>query len=173
VKTLWAPWRLSYVENPDSRKNCLFCENATLEGRDERRGALVLRVTENAVVIMNLFPYASGNLMVAPRDHTADLGGMAESAAAALMGELQLAVRVLERAYSPHGMNIGVNLGRSAGAGVADHLHWHLVPRWQGDTNFMPLIAETRVISQHLEEAYDRLLPLFEEMGARRGEVSA
>jgi ATP adenylyltransferase len=111
---------------------------------------------------MNRYPYAHAHLMVAPREHTADFAKLAPMVAAAVHSMLQNAVAVLDRAYTPGGFNIGINLGRAAGAGIADHMHWHVVPRWQGDTNFMPMLAETRVISQHLLDAYDRLLPLFE-----------
>ena len=113
------------------------------------------------MVLLNRFPYANAHLMVAPRVHTADFAKLDVESAAAVQAELQRPVAALDRAYSPGGINIGLNLGRAAGAGIADHLHWHVVPRWQGDTNFMPLFADVRVMSQHLEEAYDRLLPLF------------
>ena len=101
--------------------------------------------------------------MVAPRDHTADFARLDAEVAAGVTVELQRAARAIQRVYSPQGMNIGANLGRVAGAGVEDHLHWHVVPRWEGDTNFMPLLADTKVMPQHIEEAYDRLLPYFED----------
>ena len=113
------------------------------------------------MVLLNRFPYANAHLMVAPRVHTADFAKLDADSAASVQAELQRTVAALDRAYSPGGFNIGLNMGRAAGAGIADHLHWHVVPRWQGDTNFMPLFADVRVMSQHLEEAYDRLLPLF------------
>ena len=162
MKVLWAPWRLAYVENPEPAAGCIFCDKPRLEGPAERREALVLRATEQVSVIMNRFPYANGNLMVAPRCHTSEFAAMGPENSASLADELRRTVGILERVYAPQGFNIGMNLGRVAGAGVADHLHWHVVPRWEGDTNFMPLIAETRVIPQHLEDAYDRMVPLFE-----------
>ncbi len=113
--------------------------------------------------MMNRFPYANGHLMVAPLRHTADFAGLSFEVAAALQRELQHAVAALAAVFAPDGFNIGLNLGRVAGAGFADHLHWHVVPRWEGDTNFMPLLAETRVIPQHIEETYERLRPHFEE----------
>ena len=114
--------------------------------------------------MMNRFPYANAHLMVAPRRHTADFAGLDHDAACPLIESLQQAVSIVERVYAPQGINIGINLGRVAGAGVDDHLHWHLVPRWEGDTNFMPVLADTKVIPQHIEETYDRLLPHFEEL---------
>lgn len=163
MRVLWAPWRLAYIEKPAPGAGCIFCDKPLLGGAAERRRHLVLAVTEHASVLMNLYPYASAHLMVAPRLHTADFASLDSASAAGVHVLLQRAVRVLTAAFSPAGFNIGMNLGRSAGAGIADHLHWHVVPRWEGDTNFMPLLAETRVMSQHLEETYDRLLPLFEE----------
>jgi ATP adenylyltransferase len=160
---LWAPWRLSYVEKPDSTTGCIFCDKPGASSPEERRDGLVLRITEHSSVIMNLFPYAHGHLMVAPRRHTADYAGLDAATSAALQAELQRAVRVLTRAFSPAGFNIGMNLGRPAGAGIADHLHWHVVPRWIGDTNFMPALADTRVMPEHLSATYERLLPLFTE----------
>jgi len=158
---LWAPWRLSYVSRPDAGTGCIFCDKPLAAGAEARRESLVLRVTEHASVIMNLFPYANGHILVAPRAHTADYAGVDARTLAELQAELQRVVRVLDRAFSPAGFNIGMNLGRAAGAGIADHLHWHVVPRWIGDTNFMPMLADTRVMPEHLADTYDRLLPLF------------
>jgi ATP adenylyltransferase len=160
---LWAPWRLTYLEKPPPDAGCIFCEKPRLTSATDRRDALVLTSSEHATIMMNRFPYAHAHLMVAPRRHTADFAALDPVAAAAVHRDLQRAVRILGQAYSPAGFNVGMNLGRVAGAGIADHLHWHVVPRWEGDTNFMPMLADTRVISQHLFEAYDRLLPLFEK----------
>jgi ATP adenylyltransferase len=165
VKVLWAPWRLSYVSQPDSDSGCIFCELPRAQGEAARRQALVLYTDDHAQVLMNRFPYAHAHLMVAPREHTADFAGLSATTAGAVHTALQRAQRVLDTVYSPAGFNIGMNLGRAAGAGVADHLHWHIVPRWEGDTNFMPLLADTRVMPQHIEEAYDRLLSVFEDEG--------
>lgn len=162
MKVLWAPWRLSYVSRPETDRGCIFCDLPRAEGAAARKDALVLFTDDQSQVLMNRFPYAHAHLMVAPREHTADFGGLAPSTAAAVHTALQRAERALRAVYSPAGFNIGMNLGRIAGAGVADHLHWHIVPRWEGDTNFMPLLADTRVMPQHIEEAYDRLLPMFE-----------
>lgn len=163
MKVLWAPWRLSYIEKGDLRAGCIFCDKPRLQSAPERRAGLVLSSGEHTSVLMNLYPYANAHLMVAPRGHTADFASLDHATAAAVHADLQRCVRVLTRAFSPAGFNIGMNLGRCGGAGIADHLHWHIVPRWEGDTNFMPMLADTRVIPQHLEDTYERLLPLFTE----------
>jgi ATP adenylyltransferase len=163
VRVLWAPWRLSYLESDSPDEGCIFCVKPRLETAAARRDALVLYSQDTASVLMNRYPYAHAHLMVAPREHTANFASLEPSVAAGVQLLLQRTVAVLEKAYTPAGFNIGVNLGRAAGAGIADHMHWHVVPRWQGDTNFMPMLADTRVISQHLVDAYDRLLPLFGE----------
>lgn len=163
MKVLWAPWRLGYVEKPDPVSGCIFCDKPTASSAAARREDLVLRVTDDVAVIMNLFPYANGHLLVAPRRHTADFAGLDAATSASLQAEVQRSVRVLTRAFRPAGFNVGMNLGRPAGAGIADHLHWHVVPRWVGDTNFMPVLDDVRVMPEHLLATYDRLLPLFEE----------
>ena len=112
---------------------------------------------------MNRYPYANAHLLISPREHTADLTSLTAEIAAEVHSQLADCVRILGRAFAPHGFNVGMNLGRVAGAGVADHMHWHVVPRWEGDTNFMPLLAETKVMPEHVLDTYDKLLPLFEE----------
>ena len=130
-------------------------------GARERRRRLVLYAGPLALVMLNRYPYNNGHLMVAPRRHVAS-PELLERAERAALAELQAAaVKLLRPAFNSDGFNLGVNLGRAAGAGFADHMHWHLVPRWEGDTNFMPVMAATRVISQHLEETFDLLEPLF------------
>lgn len=163
MRVLWAPWRLAYVENVDSSPGCIFCDKPATQTEEDRRKHLVLRVTDHASIIMNLFPYSNGHLLIAPRSHTSEFSVLDPRLSAELQSELQLATRVLARAFSPAGFNIGMNLGRAGGAGIADHLHWHVVPRWVGDTNFMPMLADTRVMPEHLLATYDRLLPLFAE----------
>lgn len=164
MRVLWAPWRLSYVESGGKPGGCIFCDMPSSESADQRKTDLVLRTTEHASVMMNRYPYAIAHLMVAPRVHTADFAALNPEIGAALQAELSLAVAVLERAFGPSGFNIGMNLGRVGGAGITDHMHWHVVPRWEGDTNFMPMLAETRVMPQHLEETYDRLLAAYLEI---------
>jgi ATP adenylyltransferase len=162
MQVLWAPWRMAYIGGPKD-PGCIFC--AALEAGDPR-GALVLARLRGSVVMLNRFPYANGHVMVAPRRHTADLNALPAGEHADLGECLRRSVAVLERVFRPEGMNIGLNLGRAAGAGVIEHLHWHVVPRWVGDTNFMPLIGEVRVIPEHLEAMYDRLRPAFAELDA-------
>jgi ATP adenylyltransferase len=162
---LWAPWRGAYLRIAGKPgRECIFCFD--MPGARERRSRLVLHAGPLALVMLNRYPYNNGHLMIAPRRHLAspELLDRAERAAIA---ELQSAtVALLRRAFNCDGFNVGANLGRCAGAGIADHLHWHVVPRWDGDVNFMPVLAVTRVISQHLEETYDLLEPLFKTVGA-------
>jgi ATP adenylyltransferase len=155
---LWAPWRMEYVGDQGPKPACIFCE---LPQSPDLRTALVLSVEEHFVVMLNRFPYNNGHLMVAPRQHTADLAEISTDGYQALMSGLRRACDVVGEVLSPDGMNVGINLGAVAGAGIADHLHWHIVPRWNGDTNFMPVLAETRVMPQHLEASYDMFHPHF------------
>jgi ATP adenylyltransferase len=157
MQPLWAPWRIAYVGAPKP-PGCLFCN---VPHDPDPRSSLVLSVTPTTLVMLNRFPYGNGHVMVAPRAHTADLDGLTAAQSSDVTEAVRLAVRVLQRVFSPEGMNIGMNLGPAAGAGIADHLHWHIVPRWVGDTNFMPLIGEVRVIPEHLHATYDRLRPHF------------
>lgn len=156
MRVLWAPWRMVYVGGPKA-KGCIFCAALTA---DPRQGLVVAR-TARALVLLNRYPYASGHLMVAPRRHTADLGALAAPEYAALMETLRHSVRLLGDVYGPEGFNVGLNLGRAGGAGIADHLHWHVVPRWVGDTNYMPMLADVRVMPEHLEGTFERLRPAF------------
>ena len=160
---LWAPWRMAYIGGTSPPRGCIFC--TALD--DDPRERLVLGATRHALVLLNRYPYTSGHLMVAPRRHTADLPGLDAEAHADLADTLRRTVATLERALAPQGMNLGMNLGAVAGAGIADHLHWHIVPRWSGDTNFMTTVAEARVMPQHLLETYDRLRPDFAWLDGR------
>ncbi|MFI5396554.1 MAG: HIT family protein [Candidatus Binatia bacterium] len=157
MQVLWAPWRMAYVGGPKT-PGCIFCNAIET---DDLRGHLVLS-RQPTLVMLNKFPYISGHLLVAPRRHTAQLGALPSEEFRTLMDTLRRAATVLGETLHAEGMNVGMNLGAAAGAGVADHLHWHIVPRWVGDTNFMPLLAEVRVVPEHLETMYDRLKPLFE-----------
>jgi ATP adenylyltransferase len=147
---LWAPWRLEYIKS-DKSGACIFCSNATL-GDDEQ--ALIPYRGDRCFVILNAFPYTNGHLMVAPFEHTGDLAELDEATSLELIGLTQRSLRALEAAYGPDGYNVGANLGRVAGAGVLDHVHMHVVPRWAGDSNFMPVVGDTRVLPQTLEESY-------------------
>ncbi len=157
MEVLWAPWRMTYVGAARSERACIFCA-ATAGARRER---LLLGTTAHSLVMLNRYPYQSGHLMVAPRSHSAALGDLAEAAHTDLGETLRRTVSSLADALRPDGFNLGMNLGASAGAGVVDHAHWHVVPRWTGDTNFMPVIADVKVMPQHLLETYDRLRDVF------------
>lgn len=159
TERLWAPWRLAYVANAKKQKGCVFCEKPS---DDDQRSALVLYQGHDAFIILNAFPYSNGHLMVAPRCHTANLDDLSVECMTEIMKLVRLCVNVLKDAYRPDGFNIGVNLGASAGAGIADHVHFHVVPRWNGDTNFMPVLSDVRVIPQGLGETYDQLHQILE-----------
>ncbi len=165
MEVLWAPWRMAYIGAPKD-PGCIFCTHPTAT---DRKAALVLAVTPAAVVMLNRYPYGNGHVMVAPRQHTADLAALPDAAHAALAETLRRTIAVLQRVFTPQGMNVGMNLGAAAGAGIADHLHWHCVPRWVGDTNFMPLIGEVRCIPEHLEAMWERLAPEFAELESVAG----
>lgn len=159
VKQIWAPWRMSYIQGTGENKDtCVFCVG---KERDEDRERLILFRGEKAFVIMNRFPYTNGHLMIAPYRHTAKTEDLSDAEALEMHRLLVMSNRVLQESCAPHGFNIGMNLGQVAGAGIADHLHLHIVPRWSGDTNFMPVFADVRVIPQHLEETYEILLKSF------------
>ena len=160
MNTLWAPWRMELIEKGTGRHGCIFCE---LPRESADRENLVLGRTRNTFAILNRFPYNNGHLMVVPKRHLSELEGLSAEENAELSQMLRVAVRLLGVAYKAHGYNVGMNLGQVAGAGIADHLHWHVVPRWNGDTNFMPILGETKVMIEYLHAGWDRLRPLFEQ----------
>jgi len=151
---LWAPWRMSYVATAGTLSGCLFC--AALAAADDRRTLIVYRGTL-AFLILNAFPYASGHLMAAITRHGAGLADATPAELGEVMQLVQSAIRALRSVYHADGVNVGVNEGRVAGAGVPDHLHVHVVPRWDGDTSFMAAIGETKVLPETLETTYERL----------------
>lgn len=153
---IWAPWRLAYVKDAskDVEQECIFC--AKPAANDDRANLIVHR-GERCFVILNLFPYTNGHLMVAPYEHVGSIQAIEPDTIAEMMALSQRAITILEDAYEPHGFNVGFNQGRVAGAGVEHHIHMHVVPRWGGDTNFMPVLADTRVMPQTLEQTYDAL----------------
>ncbi len=157
---LWAPWRMEFIR-ADKPTGCIFCEFPAAPEAEDRAHLLVHR-TAHAFTLLNRFPYNSGHVMVIPRAHVAELSALAPDAWADLQAELRRAADVVRAVYRPDGMNVGMNLGRSAGAGIADHLHWHVVPRWAGDNNFMPVLADQRVVVEALDEAWRRLHAGFE-----------
>ena len=156
---LWAPWRMELIARGEQPAGCIFCD---LPRSCDDRKSLVLGRTERTFAILNRFPYNNGHLMVVPRTHAAELLALSPEENAELAEMLRVAVRLVGQAYGPQGYNLGMNLGRMAGAGIADHLHWHVVPRWNGDTNFMPVLGDTKVMIEHLYESWERLRPLFD-----------
>ncbi len=160
MQPLWAPWRMEFIEGakPDG---CIFCAFPKETGEAADRRNLILARTAFSFAILNRFPYNSGHLMVIPLRHTNDFSSLTTQESADLWRLLQVAMAALTQAYHPDGFNLGMNLGRSAGAGIVDHLHFHVVPRWVGDTNFMPVLAATKVLVEHLEQSYDKLRAQF------------
>jgi ATP adenylyltransferase len=159
---VWAPWRMQYINQADKIEGCIFC---VLPARNEDRKNLILHRGENAFIMLNSFPYNPGHMMVAPFQHTADMYALDDSTLLEIDHLVRYAVRLLTETVSPDGFNLGVNLGRTAGAGVLDHVHWHIVPRWNGDTNFMPVVADTKVLPESLDATYDKLKKKIEELG--------
>lgn len=153
MKQLWAPWRLEYIKSADEDPGCIFC--AAVEGNDEER--LVVKRGSRAIVILNKFPYSSGHFMVAPVRHIGDYSDIEDDEAVELHRLAAAGMAALAELYAPHGYNVGWNLGRVAGAGVVDHVHMHVVPRWGADTNFMPVLADVKVLPEHLAETRRRL----------------
>jgi ATP adenylyltransferase len=156
MNILWAPWRSNYVENVDNIEGCFLC-HAISQPPERWREFLVLYKGSESFIILNKYPYNSGHLMIVPIKHTADYESLEESTVLDMDRLLKLSLKILKRVFKPHGFNIGYNIGRPAGAGLETHIHMHVVPRWNGDTNFMPVIANTKVISQDLYTTYDRL----------------
>ena len=157
---IWAPWRLEYVKDAskDNESECIFC--AALDAGDDKASLIVHR-GDRCFVILNKFPYTNGHLMVAPYEHLDSLDALDADTVAELMALAQRGIRALETSYSPHGYNVGCNQGRVAGAGVEHHIHMHVVPRWGGDTNFMPVLGDTRVMNQTLADSYDTVRGAF------------
>jgi ATP adenylyltransferase len=159
LERLFTPWRYGYVSAGDKAAGCVLCR-AVAEA--ERPDSLVLRLTEWNVVVMNLYPYNAGHLMVAPRRHVGTLGEATSEELSDMMSLARRGEEAFRTVYRPDGINVGMNLGRAAGAGVADHIHLHMVPRWNGDTNFMTVVGEVRVLPEEPGQAREKLRPFFE-----------
>jgi ATP adenylyltransferase len=153
VKQLWAPWRLEYVGQADEQEGCLFC--SVVEADDE--AGLIVHRGQEAFALLNKFPYASGHLMVAPYRHVGEFAELADGEVLEIHRLAGQGMGALAQLYGPQGFNVGWNLGRIAGAGVVDHVHLHLVPRWAGDTNFMPVLADVKVLPEHLVDTRRKL----------------
>ena len=157
---LWSPWRLEYVAGGETKTGCIFCE-AT---RQPDSNPLVVFSGTTCYVILNLFPYNNGHVMVVPYRHLATFRELSVEELTEIGVLIQRAEAALSEAYQPHGFNVGVNLGKPAGAGVLDHLHVHIVPRWNGDTNFMTVVGEMRVLPENVHASAERLRPIFERL---------
>lgn len=153
---LWAPWRMEYI-GAEKPAGCIFCLLPAEPGDQADRRNLIVHRSARAFTILNRYPYNSGHLMVVPRPHHSSLDALSAEDYQDLHQELRRALSALRLAYRPEGVNLGMNLGRAAGAGIEDHLHWHLVPRWVGDTNFMPVVGDLRVVPEALERSFERL----------------
>ncbi len=158
MKVLWAPWRMEYILSDKEEGECIFCPG---DNRNQDQARLFLYVGSLTLVIMNRFPYINGHLLVAPVRHVPDLESLTEKETLDLLFMVRRSIEVLKKVMSPEGFNVGLNLGSVAGAGVEAHLHFHIVPRWNGDTNYMSVLGEVRVIPEHIVETYGKLLPHF------------
>ncbi len=164
MERLWAPWRLQYVTQ-EKPQGCIFCDKPQ---ENDDRGTYIVHRGERAYVILNAYPYNNGHAMVAPFAHIAEFEELPPETLGEMMGLAQYCVRALKLMFHPDGLNLGFNLGAAAGAGVKDHLHLHLVPRWSGDTNFMPVLADVRVIPQSLDQTYEQLTQAFARLSAEQ-----
>ena len=161
MEKLWAPWRLEYIESADDIRECIFCQAST--NPIEEHNSLLIHQGETAVVLLNKFPYAPGHLLIAPTRHCDTFGDLCAKESSEIHTLAAQGMASLSHISKPHGFNVGWNLGRSAGAGIEDHIHLHVVPRWTGDTNFMPVLADTRVMPEHLADSRAKLLAAWKD----------
>ena len=155
MEKMWAPWRLEYIQNADKKtEGCIFCDKPKQETDKEN---LIVHKDEHCFIILNKYPYNNGHLMVVPYEHKSDILDLSDTVLLNIQKVIQKAIKALKNTMEPHGFNIGVNMGRPAGAGIADHIHYHIVPRWHGDTNYMPVLAETKVVSEALDQTWEKL----------------
>lgn len=159
MKVLWAPWRMEYILSDQEGHECIFCPGPD-RNKDQER--LILYVGSHTIVMMNRYPYNNCHLLVAPFRHVPSFDELSDQELLALSRMVRHSIQSLKRLMNPDGFNVGVNLGRVAGAGVEAHLHYHIVPRWNGDTSFITAVGEVRVIPEHIKESYKKLLPYFE-----------
>jgi ATP adenylyltransferase len=160
MKVVWAPWRMEYVGSDQAREGCIFCPG---DDRTQDEKKLILYRGEWSIVLMNRFPYTNGHLLIAPLRHISSFDSLSPDEKLDLVNMVERSVSVLKEVMDPAGFNIGMNLGRVAGAGVEDHMHFHIVPRWSGDTNYMTVFGEVRIIPEHIRATYEKLLPFFKE----------
>jgi ATP adenylyltransferase len=161
MERLWTPWRSDYVTKGGDRSSCFLCDH--LARPDDEEAALLLHKGERTLIVLNKYPYNTGHVIVAPHDHVPGLTELSAGDRAALMEETARVVAALGEAMHPEGFNIGMNLGTVAGAGAPDHVHLHVVPRWGGDTNFMPIVGDTKVLPETLDQTAAKLRPLLSE----------
>ena len=169
---LWSPWRLPYILSGGEAKGCIFCDPSTDSGQDRSdpdqppfdQSSLIVFRGRTCYVILNLYPYNNGHLMVVPNRHIPSLAAATHEELCELIELTRRSELALIEAYRPHGMNMGINLGKPAGAGVLDHVHMHIVPRWNGDTNFMTVVGQTRVLPEELPDSAAKLRPIFEKL---------
>ena len=157
MKTMWAPWRIEYIKS-EKEEGCVFCQ--ALSENDD----LTLFIGESTMVVMNKYPYINGHLLVSPIKHISGLDQLNHTEMGVLLLTVERSVEVLKKVMCPDGFNIGLNLGKVAGAGIEEHLHFHIVPRWFGDTNALTVFADVRVIPEHIEETYNNLKPYFDKI---------
>lgn len=158
---IWAPWRSEYIFQKNEEEGCILCNRAK---RDNDEEDYILFRGEHVFIIMNIYPYNNGHLMVAPYKHTSSIAEINDEEGKELFSAVKLGVKILKIGLNPDGFNIGMNMGRVAGAGIEDHIHMHIVPRWNGDTNFMPIFSDTKVLSVSLDETYKLLKKTIEEI---------
>ncbi|PKN64036.1 MAG: HIT family hydrolase [Deltaproteobacteria bacterium HGW-Deltaproteobacteria-15] len=158
MKVLWAPWRMGYILSNRKDQNCIFCPG---EDRSKDAERLILFSGEQSLVMMNRFPYNNGHLLVAPVRHVAGLEELGSEEILDLLLTVRKSIGILKKAMKPEGFNVGLNLGHVAGAGIEEHIHFHIVPRWNGDTNYMTILDDVRVIPEHIQKTYEKLLPGF------------
>jgi ATP adenylyltransferase len=165
MEKLWSPWRSNYIESFKSKKEdeeCVFCKALKKSETDEK--CLIVYKNANCFVMLNLYPYNSGHLMVIPNRHVSELGSLSKEELNEMMEVVQISMKALDLAIKPQGYNLGANLGKAAGAGIDDHLHFHVLPRWNGDTNFMPALGNVKIISQDLLVTKNNLINAFQEV---------
>ncbi len=160
MEVLWAPWRMAYVSADKIEGECIFCP-CDDRSQDEKR--LILFMGNRSIVLMNRFPYINGHLLVAPLRHASTLDTLLPEEKLDLITMVERSIGVLKEVMNPEGFNVGLNLGKVAGAGVEEHIHFHVVPRWGGDTNYMTVLGEVRVIPEHIKATYRKLLPFFKK----------
>jgi len=160
MKVLWAPWRMGYILAENKADGCIFCPGTDRNVDQER---LILHVGPRTMVVMNRFPYNNGHLLVAPVKHVSSLERLNQDETLGLLLMVRKSIEILKQVMKPDGFNVGLNLGHVAGAGMENHMHFHIVPRWKGDTNFMTVIEDVRVIPEHIKATYAKLVPLFQK----------